>query len=475
MFASQTSLLTPGDSANYDSTNIADSAPLSNENELQEDKDGKVEPVSLMRIFGPTFNLSHAILGAGILGVPYAVKLCGLGLGVSMVIIISLITDYSLHILVKSGITCGKYTYQDVMNEAFGKPGYVLANILLFLLPFIMMISYNIFVGDGFTKVAFMLGGDKIRHSIWGRRELYIVLANIAVMIPISLYKNVIKLEKYAAVAIVIVLMLCALIIYGAVQFGDAVKYHGKSIDSLDISALSGVAMISLSLECHHNAFFIWNSISEEPKTRERLWPIVRHIGFFLAFSTILIVGTAGSVTFRQLVQGNLFMNFCADDIFANVVSTLYLINIMFIYPFELFVVRQVVDMLLFGNSGKLTLLRHVLETIAISLLCLVFSLTTECISVILEFNGVFVTTPIAFIMPTLCYLVLHKPILQTSNVLCILLLVFGVITFLLGIVQLIFRLIKSPHTILHCIKANDMPYCSHLWMNNTYRSQMLR
>ncbi|XP_074646430.1 putative sodium-coupled neutral amino acid transporter 11 isoform X2 [Tubulanus polymorphus] len=422
MFASQTSLLTPGDSANYDSTNIADSAPLSNENELQEDKDGKVEPVSLMRIFGPTFNLSHAILGAGILGVPYAVKLCGLGLGVSMVIIISLITDYSLHILVKSGITC-----------------------------------------------------DKIRHSIWGRRELYIVLANIAVMIPISLYKNVIKLEKYAAVAIVIVLMLCALIIYGAVQFGDAVKYHGKSIDSLDISALSGVAMISLSLECHHNAFFIWNSISEEPKTRERLWPIVRHIGFFLAFSTILIVGTAGSVTFRQLVQGNLFMNFCADDIFANVVSTLYLINIMFIYPFELFVVRQVVDMLLFGNSGKLTLLRHVLETIAISLLCLVFSLTTECISVILEFNGVFVTTPIAFIMPTLCYLVLHKPILQTSNVLCILLLVFGVITFLLGIVQLIFRLIKSPHTILHCIKANDMPYCSHLWMNNTYRSQMLR
>lgn len=98
------------------------------------------------------FNYVNSIIGSGVIGIPYALHRAGFVLGIFLLIIIAILTDYSLCILVKSGNIAGVSTYQDVVEAAFGRPGFYLLTIIQFIYPFIAMISYNVIIGDTATK-----------------------------------------------------------------------------------------------------------------------------------------------------------------------------------------------------------------------------------------------------------------------------------------------------------------------------------
>lgn len=71
------------------------------------------------------------------LGIPYALHEAGFGFGLILLVFVAYATDYSLILMVKSGHLSGKFSYQGIMEAAFGKPGYVLLGILQFIYPFI--------------------------------------------------------------------------------------------------------------------------------------------------------------------------------------------------------------------------------------------------------------------------------------------------------------------------------------------------
>ena len=98
------------------------------------------------------FNYVNSIIGSGVIGIPYALHRAGFVLGIFLLIIIGILTDYSLCILVKSGNIAGVSTYQDVVEAAFGRPGFYLLTLIQFIYPFIAMISYNVIIGDTATK-----------------------------------------------------------------------------------------------------------------------------------------------------------------------------------------------------------------------------------------------------------------------------------------------------------------------------------
>ncbi|CAG2175525.1 unnamed protein product [Oppiella nova] len=90
------------------------------------------------------FNYVNSIIGSGVIGIPYALRTGGFGFGVILIMIIALLTDYSLCILVKAGNMVGVNTYQvittifmDLVRAAFGSPGYWLLTFIQFLYPFI--------------------------------------------------------------------------------------------------------------------------------------------------------------------------------------------------------------------------------------------------------------------------------------------------------------------------------------------------
>jgi sodium-coupled neutral amino acid transporter 11 len=84
-----------------------------------------------------SFNFINSIIGSGVIGIPYAFHEAGFFFGVFLLVFVAYITDYSLILMVKSGHISGKFSYQGIMEAAFGRPGYILLGVLQFFYPFI--------------------------------------------------------------------------------------------------------------------------------------------------------------------------------------------------------------------------------------------------------------------------------------------------------------------------------------------------
>lgn len=61
----------------------------------------------------------------------------GFGFGMLLLVFVAYVTDYSLILMVRSGHISGKFSYQGIMEAAFGRFGYILLGMLQFIYPFI--------------------------------------------------------------------------------------------------------------------------------------------------------------------------------------------------------------------------------------------------------------------------------------------------------------------------------------------------
>ncbi|CAH2018425.1 unnamed protein product [Acanthoscelides obtectus] len=149
-----------------------------------------------------SFNFINSILGSGVIGIPYALHEAGCGFGLFLLLFVAYVTDYSLILMVRNGHISGKFSYQGIMEAAFGKPGYILLGILQFVYPFIAMVSYNIVVGDTVTKVIIRLFGISPESAL-AQRDVVVLIATLFISIPLCLYRDVAKLAKISFISLV--------------------------------------------------------------------------------------------------------------------------------------------------------------------------------------------------------------------------------------------------------------------------------
>jgi sodium-coupled neutral amino acid transporter 10 len=92
-------------------------------------------------------NLVNAIVGGGMLGMPFAFKSCGLVLGISTLLLCLSMSRVSLLCLLQLGHSNGVRSYEDLAHLAFGNAGTYAINVSVVLLNIGVIIAYaNIFV-----------------------------------------------------------------------------------------------------------------------------------------------------------------------------------------------------------------------------------------------------------------------------------------------------------------------------------------
>ncbi len=74
-------------------------------------------------VAGATFNLINTIIGAGIVGIPFAISQCSLLWGASMVVLFGVSTVKSLRLLVETAKHIDVSTYERLAEASFGTTG----------------------------------------------------------------------------------------------------------------------------------------------------------------------------------------------------------------------------------------------------------------------------------------------------------------------------------------------------------------
>lgn len=95
-----------------------------------------------------SFNMINSIVGAGMIGIPFALSLSGMVTGVILLIVMGFFTDYSIQLLVRLSEITGCKSYPALCTHYGGLKAYYILLFAQFMFPFLGMCAYSIIVGQ---------------------------------------------------------------------------------------------------------------------------------------------------------------------------------------------------------------------------------------------------------------------------------------------------------------------------------------
>ncbi|CAG0896227.1 unnamed protein product, partial [Darwinula stevensoni] len=457
-----------------------------------------------------SFNFVNSILGSGVIGMAhpasssmqryifvsgmsYAIREAGVLMGVLLLLLIGVVNDYSLVLLIRGGDVAGVDTYQDLMYTAFGRPGFLLITLLQFAYPIVGMVSYNVIIGDTLKKLMGRVTGLPGDHVLVSR-EFLILVTTALVTVPLSLYRDIGKLARASLVSLFLIGFMLVAIAFRLHSLWDVVWVGGGSRRGVDARAGRGVSTIKIgsffyhcahvrlarvrpfglanlspigfvfrpAYMCHHNSFLLYESLHDRTVST---WNFVTHVSVAASCLIAITFGLLGYATFTGFTQGDLLENYCQDDDLMNVARLAFAANVMFTYPIECFVSREVTLRIVWGEAEANHIKegrdpyywRHVGTTLALNVLVLGVSFITDCLGIVLELNGLIAAIPLAYVLPAACYLMVEGgEWWRWRKMPALLTLVSGLAVIVWGLFVLAFSGFQSKN----CSHGVEMDYC---------------
>lgn len=139
-------------------------------------------------------NMANSIIGAGIIGQPYAFKQAGLITGIILLITLTITVDWTIRLIVTNSKLSGTNSFQATMEHCFGKSGLIAISVAQWAFAFGGMVAFCIIIGDTIPHVlaaAFPTLETIPVLKLLTHRRVIIVLFVLGISYPLSLYRDI--------------------------------------------------------------------------------------------------------------------------------------------------------------------------------------------------------------------------------------------------------------------------------------------
>lgn len=388
--------------------NNAELHGISEDEEMEEEKSG----TSTMRM--AFMNMANSILGAGIIGQPYAFRNSGLIGGILVMILLTILIDWTLRLMVKNSILSQTKSYQDTVNYCFGLLGKIILLIAISSFAYGGCMAFCVIIGDTIPHVlkAFIPNSVTSASGVsWlFQRNTIIILFTTCISFPLSLNRDISKLAKASAFALVgMFIIVVTTIIRG--PFSTAEKGEMTIREwTFNSNIFQGISVISFALVCHHNTMFIYQSMKNPTLAK---FSKLTHISCAVSMLFCMLMAINGLINFGDITKGNILNNFKSNDNWINVARFCFGLNMLTTFPLEIFVVRDVLREIILARKAdldgstaglELSTIQHFTITTFLVFSSMSVSLFTCNLGMILELIGATSASLMAYILPPLCY-----------------------------------------------------------------------
>eukprot|EP01083_Nonionella_stella_P152756 490055_1 len=286
-----------------------------------------------------TFNMLNAIIGTGILTIPY---LFGNGLLCCIIVMFSfgVCAIYTWNILIIAGKRVCVFNYEVLIEECFGLIGYCLCCLCIVILNFGGMITFLIIINDALLQLLLIFNLD-------GYDSIAMLILSLVIILPPCLFRDLSALEKVSLLKMISLLMIILVVF---IEFGRSVS-NTQSISkqtrgsySLYFGELSKVpnmiGVVAFSLVCHDSSFLLYQTMESPTKKR---WFTLSVWGIFGAAFFILLLTIPCYLTFGNLIQYNMLNNYRIRDPLVIMMRIIFIITLSLTYPSAFFLVRHVI------------------------------------------------------------------------------------------------------------------------------------
>jgi sodium-coupled neutral amino acid transporter 11 len=370
-------------------------------------------------IFGTSANLVVTIVGAGIVGIPYAMKKSGMVAGTIMTVLSAAACDKSLRLLIETAKHVDVTSYETLFEAAFGSKGFQTMCGIMFAISYGATISYLMIIKD---MLSLLIGLDDEADESMKRAAM--VIATLVVALPLSSQRDMADLAKTSRFSVIFYLCIVLFIamcspISASVQSNGG---WGKIVTQTMFrpqTFFSGFGVLTFAFVCQHSAFILAGSLERPTKQR---WASVAHFSLTISGALAVICGVAGYLAFLDETDGNILNNMKSlqDPLMTQlnrIAQGMLLVCMFFVYPLEAFVLRHVSMVLFFKGRAAhegfdhLVLARpdrRFLLTFGVYMLTLLPALLLQNLGAVLSVTGSVAGSSLSYICPGLSFLSIH-------------------------------------------------------------------
>jgi len=363
-------------------------------------------------------NLVKTIIGAGVLGIPFAFGQSGLLLATVELIAGGALQAFTLRILamavLKERTKEGKISFGSMAKAAFG--GSSMANAIEISNAvgcFGMATSYLIVIGDLIPQVNDFAG---LTGGLWGDRSFWISIIAWCIGLPLMCLQKLDSLKVTSMignVGIAYIVFVVACFAAGALPVGGPPEQE-VSVGPPPSSAYTSVPGM---FECASIYIFAFSCAQNIPglvleldnATMQRIdLMIVMAIG--LCTALFLAIGGCGSIAFGASVNGNLLKSFpfehgTAIGLVATAARFAIVLNVLGTFPLQMFPARASLAQLLFHKvPADLSRATWSGLTLGLFLLSWGVALSVQSLDVALSFVGATAGMLMGYSFPALLF-----------------------------------------------------------------------
>ncbi|KAK9580247.1 hypothetical protein V6Z90_008271 [Aspergillus fumigatus] len=383
-------------------------------------------------------NMANSIIGAGIIGQPYALRQAGMTMGVLLLCALTVAVDWTIRLIVVNSKLSGADSFQATMQHCFGKSGLIAISVAQWAFAFGGMIAFCIIVGDTIPHVfSSLFPSLRDMSFLWllTDRRAIIVLFVLGVSYPLSLYRDIAKLAKASALALVSMLVIVVAVITQGFRVPSESRGEVKNLLFLNSGFFQAVGVISFD----HNSLLIYGSLKKPTMDR---FAKVTHYSTAVSLCMCLAMGISGFLFFGSKTQGNVLNNFPSDNVMVNIARLCFGLNMLTTLPLEAFVCRSVMTTYYFPDE-PFNMNRHLIFTTSLVVTSMAMALFTCDLGAVFELIGATSAAALAYIFPPLCYVKLSNASWK-SKVPAYLCLAFGITVMGVSLLQAVAKMISN-------------------------------
>ncbi|KAJ9467500.1 Vacuolar amino acid transporter 2 [Diplonema papillatum] len=303
------------------------------------------------------FNMVNAILGAGIVSLPYAWAKAGFIMGWILFTATAVISTYSLEILIRiADPMCRKgeidiTSYDALVERVLGEKGRLLILGSQFLYAYGILVGYIVILRD-----VLPVGMQDLTHAgFFKHGTLFVAILAVCLLLPMCCLRSVAKLSKISFICFCTAFILIGLVAYELVKQktdlckGHPCEYAYTSWGKTSMFEVFGIFVFTKT--CHHTEFQIYRSLG--PDATPNRWGWITRISII---GCSLITSSCAMVVygiFGQEVESDFFKSFWKDSTPVSIGRLMFGCVIVTSFPMQLFVAREVMQILLLGKVAK--------------------------------------------------------------------------------------------------------------------------
>jgi solute carrier family 38 (sodium-coupled neutral amino acid transporter), member 11 len=418
-------------------------------------------------VLGTAANLVNAIIGCGIVGIPYAMAQCGIAAGVPLVLFVAVLTEKSLRLLIETAAYVQAGSYETLAESCFGRLGFRFVAMNMFITSYGAMVAYLMIVKDCFAGL--LLAGHEEYNTATVRRSLLLVIS-LATVVPLACRRDMADLAVTSRLNVLIDTTIVAIVAVNAVLYRHYLRQDvddNNSLNSINSTAIAilyqkltgenvdgegieggatdgslgsissipsnrplgplwgvqgvvhwqtifvGLGVMSFAFVCQHAAFIIAGSLQQP-----RQWSTVTRLALGACALLALACGIFGFYGYRDDTKGNVLDNLHPNAASTHLAKLLLGTTMLFVYPLESMVARHVCVTLLFdgraaheGNHDAYLLQRRdrrVLLTLAVYVAAIVPAALFDDLGPVLALTGAIGGSCLSYIGPGAVFLGVH-------------------------------------------------------------------